>query len=76
MAQITGKLSEIMEQSSSPSSSPQRRSVLHSLSISSSITARSPIIYFSTTKPRRPKNPFMNDADGTTSDASVSSNRK
>ncbi|KAL3985373.1 hypothetical protein ACH3XW_38370 [Acanthocheilonema viteae] len=66
-----------MEQTSSPNSSPQRRSALHSLSISSSITARSPIIYLSTTKSRRPRNPFMNDPDNASTDtSSVSSNRK
>ncbi|CAG9538436.1 unnamed protein product [Cercopithifilaria johnstoni] len=66
-----------MEQCSSPNTSPQRRGVLHSLSISSSITARSPIIYVSTTKSRRPKNPFMNDTDNAiTGTSSVSSNRK
>ncbi|MCP9264818.1 hypothetical protein DINM_022977 [Dirofilaria immitis] len=55
-----GELTEILEQSSSPYRSPQRRSTVHSLSISSSITARSPFIYASTTKQQRLKNPFMN----------------
>ncbi|VDO37101.1 unnamed protein product [Brugia timori] len=70
------KLTEIMEQSLSPNSSPQHHSILHSLSISSSITARSPIIYVSTMKPRRPKNPFIDDTDTATGTSSASSNQK
>ncbi|EJW86641.1 hypothetical protein WUBG_02446 [Wuchereria bancrofti] len=70
------ELTEITEHSLSPNGSPRHRSILHSLSISSSITARSPIIYVSTTKPRRPKNPFMDDTDTTTGTSSASSNKK
>ncbi|VDN05909.1 unnamed protein product [Thelazia callipaeda] len=53
-------VSQIMEQSSFKS--PQRRCLGHSFSISSSITARSPKIYHSSSAPRRPRNPFMDDA--------------
>uniref|UniRef100_A0A1I8EKR8 Rho-GAP domain-containing protein n=1 Tax=Wuchereria bancrofti TaxID=6293 RepID=A0A1I8EKR8_WUCBA len=73
---IIPELTEITEHSLSPNGSPRHRSILHSLSISSSITARSPIIYVSTTKPRRPKNPFMDDTDTTTGTSSASSNKK
>uniref|UniRef100_A0A8R1TXP3 Rho-GAP domain-containing protein n=1 Tax=Onchocerca volvulus TaxID=6282 RepID=A0A8R1TXP3_ONCVO len=70
------KLTEIIEQCSSPHKSPQRRNIAHSLSISSSITARSPIIYVSTTKPRRPKNPFMNDTHSAMTSANLVSSKK
>ncbi|VDO26754.1 unnamed protein product [Onchocerca flexuosa] len=65
-----------MEQSSSPHKSPQCRNIAPSLSISSSITARSPIIYVSATKPRRPKNPFMNDTYSVMTSANSISSKK